>query len=691
MKNRTKIILASLISVALLSGCNGISAPSGLAIEDRLLSWNEVNDATGYRVLINEEDEIDVTVNELLLEDSYYGAMTFQVAALAGESVSEYSAVLSADVYLTLDAPSDVRQEGNLLMWDEVMFATGYVVKVGTIENLVAATQYQITSSAPVQVAVLANGSEDGYVLPSSFSTSMWFKVALQTPTNLAYSNGLLTWNAVDNASSYQVIVNDGSPLSASINQYNVGFDNVGSVTFKVKAISANEQYLDSAFAEIEVQIAPLTLTAPQNLAINGGVLSYDTVEHATAYGIYHNDVFLEETTSTQYAIPSLVLAQSGSYLQVQARSTIHNDSALSVKVYLGATEISNETQLRDMSLTGYYLLTQDIFLTSNWIAKDFNGVLDGNGHEISGLILDESVSEPAGFFKTINEALITNITIAGSLTITATQENISLGGLAGIAINSEINEVNIDIDINVSSINGLANVGGLVGLVNGGHISNSQFAGTITSENALTGGLVGKVSSSTSQATLIENSGSEGTIVLTGGEQSYAGGFVGLLSNNNAVITVSRSSMDVSGTSYVGGFVGYMAYGEINNSYSRGSLDASSTNLVHAGGFAGRVEGYNNLISYSLSMMSILISQSGDNIFIGSFAGVTPGGSYADIYDNCHYDSTLSSFDRIGNTSLGRGDGITGLSTSGLLGIANFNSSIWSFAGSHPMLLWEF
>ncbi|HOF53809.1 MAG TPA: hypothetical protein PL058_03795, partial [Bacilli bacterium] len=86
----------------------------------------------------------------------------------------------------------------------------------------------------------------------------------------------------------------------------------------------------------------------------------------------------------------------------------------------------------------------------------------------------------------------------------------------------------------------------------------------------------------------------------------------------------------------------------------------------------------------------TINLTQTGNNIHIGSFAGVTPGGSYATIYSNCYYDSTLSSFDRIGNVSVGKGDGITGLSSSGLLAIQNFNATIWSFAGSYPKLAWE-
>ncbi|NCA97550.1 MAG: hypothetical protein EOM77_05225, partial [Bacteroidia bacterium] len=225
---------------------------------------------------------------------------------------------------------------------------------------------------------------------------------------------------------------------------------------------------------------------------------------------------------------------------------------------------------------------------------------------------------------------------------------------------------------------------------VNGGIINDCHADIALNGTNAISGGLIGKVSSNTSATTSITNSGFTGSVTVLGGEQSYAGGFIGMLANNNATISASRSSGVVTGTSYVGGFVGYMALGSIDNCYARGSIYASSTTLVHAGGFVGRVEGYNNRISYSIGMVKLMISQTGENIYVGSFSGVTPGGSYANIYSNCHYDSGLSNRDRIGNTSTGRGDGITGLSSSELLALTTFNTDVWSFAGEYPTLIWE-
>ena len=53
-----------------------------------------------------------------------------------------------------------------------------------------------------------------------------------------------------------------------------------------------------------------------------------------------------------------------------------------------------------------------------------------------------------------------------------------------------------------------------------------------------------------------------------------------------------------MTGPNYVGGFIGYMGCGRIQDAYSLDEVKATATSLVHVGGFVGRVEGYNNLMT---------------------------------------------------------------------------------------------
>lgn len=695
MKRKIKFLFISILSLIALVGCEpepSLLAPENLELHERTLSWSNVISATSYKLVINEDKDYTCETNEFVLPDEYFGELSAKVAALKGDLISPYSTTLSTKAYLKLKAPKNITQvDQNSVIWDEVEYASGYVVKVDGVESVVSTNAYTLTSSTAVELSVLASGSQDGYVISSSYSEPIILKSALAAPQNLAYSNYVFTWNSVVNATSYDIKINDSNSFNTHLCEYEISPNLVGEVNFKVKAVSSSGDYFDSLYSELIVNIAAQKLATPQNLVIENNKLSFDVVTLAQTYAIYHNGVFLEEIAQTTYDIPNHVLSESGSFLQVQARSSIHLASDLSAKVYLGALEIQNETDLLNMDSSGFYTLTNNIVLSTPWVPFAFSGILDGQGHKISNIKIEYQANDDYGFFTKLIEATIINLRLEGELEVTSLKHQNSFGSLAGSAKDTTIHNVQIDFDLSVVSLDGIANVGGLFGHFDGGEITSTTYEGSINATHAITGGLVGNLSSNESTSSLIRNSGSEGTINVTGGEQSYVGGLVGYMNNNQASIEASRALMDVVGTSYLGGFVGYMAFGQISNSYARGTLLTLSETLIHAGGFVGRLEGYNNKISSSIAMMIINITQTGQYVFVGSFSGVTPGGSYGgNIYDNCFYDNTLSNFDRIGNTSSGRGDGISGKTSAELLELNSLNDAIWVLTGSHPILLWE-
>lgn len=91
--------------------------------------------------------------------------------------------------------------------------------------------------------------------------------------------------------------------------------------------------------------------------------------------------------------------------------------------------------------------------------------------------------------------------------------------------------------------------------------------------------------------------------------------------------------------------------------------------------------------------MMSVA-AQSGEKIKVGGFVGVTVGGTYATVYENCLYDNTLAPIDRIGNADMGRGDGIAAKSSEDLKELSyenGFVETVWILGGgSLPILAWE-
>jgi len=683
MKNIKKLVTSFALSLSLLVSCGTtLIPPRNVALNDRTVSWTEIAAATGYRVKV-QEDTFDTEVTSFTLPNAYYGSLSISVATKLNDKLSAYSEPIVASAYLHLAPPANLHQDGALVYWDAVEEATGYVVKINGAEFPTTLTQYAISTTESVEVAVLAVGTVDGYVVSSAYSSTLTIKIPLPAPTNIVWADGVLSWDAVALASSYVFTLNEGQEISTPAPRYDIGFDYVGEFLIKVKAISGDDTYEDSSWAEQTVTIPPLTLATPTEISLDGSTLSFTPVDHAESYDIYWNGSYYANVTLNSFTLTSEILALSGSYIQVMAKSSIHNVSALSAKIYIGSADLTTEAQLKAMLVGGNYTLGADIVLTEAWTPKEFQGYLDGNGHTISG------ITSNGGFFSILDGATISDLVLEGTITVNLSEDGVSVGGLCGIARNSSISEVEVNFDINVVESNGVALVGGAVGTLINSNLTHVNFNGNINSENAITGGLIGKIFDAEAERSVFQ-CGASGTLIVSGGEQSYAGGFVGLLTDNYLTISESVSRMSVTGTSYVGGFVGYMGTGTIENSLFDGTVMATSTLLVHAGGFIGRLEGYNNKVSYSIAKSTVTTEPTDTNIRAGSFVGVTTGGSYASIYTSCAYDSTVSSLDRIGNPTSGTGSGITGVAALTAANLPQFSSEIWNFSDVSPIQVWE-
>ena len=149
----------------------------------------------------------------------------------------------------------------------------------------------------------------------------------------------------------------------------------------------------------------------------------------------------------------------------------------------------------------GHYVLTADIALndvsaydswgtiapTYGWepigsgvSLNSFAGVLDGDGHKITGMFIDAS-SETAnigfGLFESLN-GTVKNLTIEKSfIRVSGTTANV--GTIAGNTFKATIDSCSADAVIELYKVN---NAGGITG--NGGAIANSTFTGKITQLN---------------------------------------------------------------------------------------------------------------------------------------------------------------------------------------------------------------
>ncbi|TDF95444.1 InlB B-repeat-containing protein [Paenibacillus piri] len=232
-----------------------------------------------------------------------------------------------------------------------------------------------------------------------------------------------------------------------------------------------------------------------------------------------------------------------------------------------------------------------------------FTGTLDGNGKEITGLLINRPGANNQGLF--------------GYTAASADLQNVGLTGA------------------NVSGNNG---VGALVGS-NNGSITSSRVSGTVSGSYSV-GGLAGYNYGSISKA--------YSTNELTGNGQNVGG----LVGENFSVIADSYSERAVTGSNDVGGLVG-KNNGNIQHSHATGAVTSKQ---YGAGGLIGYNNGGSIADSYATGAVKSL--GIGDNVggLIGandyngsisrSFAtGMVEGNNHAGGLVGSHYGSILESY----------------------------------------------
>ena len=177
-------------------------------------------------------------------------------------------------------------------------------------------------------------------------------------------------------------------------------------------------------------------------------------------------------------------------------------------------------------SLDANIILANDIELDEEWTpigskenGEFFTGVLDGNGHTISGLNISNAPEEYAALICAMDGGVVKNLTVEGSVTAK---------NAAGIV--ARMDSGLIENCVNNATINGTSKAGGIACLTNvdGAVIRNCVNNGDITGDTTGgSGGIVGYANATT----VIEDC--ENTGKVGSSSAKYAGGMVGYATSN--------------------------------------------------------------------------------------------------------------------------------------------------------------
>jgi filamentous hemagglutinin family protein len=266
-----------------------------------------------------------------------------------------------------------------------------------------------------------------------------------------------------------------------------------------------------------------LTLDAANNIFINAAI----TASHA------NGQLALHYGDSGDYYLNSVVNLQAGDNFFTKQASDGGETTW---------TVVTTATNLESIALDSNSVLGADLDASGivNWtpIGNDstkFTGNIDGLGHTIDGLTIDDNTLTRAGLFGETNGATIKNI------------------GLT---------------NVNISATKQYARVGGLIGHNGGTTVSNSYTTGNITGGyDAYVGGLVGY----NTGGSTIEYTYSAASVIGDG----RTGGLVGDNVNSNNFIKNSYATGSVTTGGTGGGLVGRNYGGTISNSYATGSVTA--------------------------------------------------------------------------------------------------------------------
>ena len=241
-----------------------------------------------------------------------------------------------------------------------------------------------------------------------------------------------------------------------------------------------------------------------------------------------------------------------------------------------------------------HYVLSCDLDLSAaNWTpiggypSNIFKGTFDGRGHTIQYVISSYSPTGPyysfIGLFEYV-EGDISNLDVEGSISLSAFDREVSLGGLSGI-FDGNITNCDSNVDITYALNQEAVWIGGLTGQYRAGTIQECAYTGAISATGntgqAVAGGICGALHSGT-----IDSCKNAGRVTCETNDSSaidVAGGIVGIAisDESDAMLTVRNCYNEgaVSGN-YAGGIICIAdAYGgkiSVENCYS--STMASGT-----------------------------------------------------------------------------------------------------------------
>lgn len=313
-----------------------LTAPTSIMLSQGVVVFNQVNYANSYNVKIDNQ-VYQSTSNVFAIPEEVQGGehtLTVQAVGASNNYISSQYSLTSLD-FTKLATIENFTVENNTIMWDKVVNAGGYLISVndviydlGTTSSFYIGEDF-IEGNYSIKIACVGTGNQ--YVMSNFSSEKVLTKLA--TPLNLQIVNGKVTYNAVENASSYMLDIN-GVKKSVSASEITNNMASLdlqlesGNYNIKVQAIGDGKTYLNSSYSTV---INASKLDTPSMPVLEDGIIKWNAIKNSFGYNVKLNDEVYEfnslQTRNGQVLLDISASEYSASVysIQVQALSTEGN------------------------------------------------------------------------------------------------------------------------------------------------------------------------------------------------------------------------------------------------------------------------------------------------------------------------------------------------------------------------------
>jgi hypothetical protein len=346
---------------------NKLNYPRNLRVEQGVIKWDAMlSGSNGYRLVINDDviDTTDLSYDFTTYEN--YAPNNFKISLLTygytqiGDTNKVNSNYASSINIIVMQSPNNLRVLDGLINWVPVVGAIDYELLVyeklgsdnynlltidtplltGDVSNFLLGENYP-AGEYGIKIRAIGDGS---HYITSEFTNGYLDAIKLPTPTGLGLNNGKIIYDAVSNATGYQILANDVLAEAGAGTVYELEEQFLADVyDLSVRAVGDDVVYLTSSLSS---SITATKLSQIENFRVEDGILKWTPNASANQYILYVNYEEYLIGIVTSYELPNEF--EQGNYqVKIKARGTDNNLLNSNYTEMLDVYKMNTVTNLR--------------------------------------------------------------------------------------------------------------------------------------------------------------------------------------------------------------------------------------------------------------------------------------------------------------------------------------------------------